>query len=118
MGDFFKPWRRKAGFVTLAMACMFLLAWGWGQGNATSIDVWYTTTTECFLTLDSRGFQLFNGEIAIDKATGMRQLNRIWDVEVSHWSIITPLTLLTAYLLLSKPRVAKPKSLSEITIPD
>jgi hypothetical protein len=118
MGNFFKPWRRKAGFVTLAMACMFLMVWGWGQGNATFIGVWYTTTTECNLSLDSRGFQLFNGEIAIDQATGIRQLNGIWDVEVSYWSIITPLTLLTAYLLLSKPRVAMAKSLSDITIPD
>jgi len=27
MGDFFKGWRRKAGCVTLVMACTFAAAW-------------------------------------------------------------------------------------------
>jgi len=33
--------------------------------------------------------------------------------EVPYWSIVIPLILLSAYLLLSKPRVAKPKKMSE-----
>lgn len=27
MSEFFKPWRRKAGCLTLVMACMFLVGW-------------------------------------------------------------------------------------------
>jgi hypothetical protein len=27
MGEFFTPWRRKAGCVTLVMACVFMAAW-------------------------------------------------------------------------------------------
>ena len=27
MRDFFKPWRRKAGVVTLGMACVFMAGW-------------------------------------------------------------------------------------------
>jgi len=34
---------------------------------------------------------------------------------VPYWSIVIPLTLISAYLLLSKPRVAKPKAVTEPT---
>ena len=27
MGDFFKPWRRKIGMLTLVMACVFCVLW-------------------------------------------------------------------------------------------
>ena len=27
MGDYFKPWRRKIGCVTLVLACLFMAGW-------------------------------------------------------------------------------------------
>jgi hypothetical protein len=34
-------------------------------------------------------------------------------LSLPHWLIVLPLTLLSAYLLLSKPRVTKPKELAD-----
>jgi len=48
----------------------------------------------------------------------------IWDSQwyrvlmIPYWSIVAPLTLLSAYLLLSKPRIAKPKKEVESTTAD
>jgi len=40
---------------------------------------------------------------------------KVW--VIPYWSIVIPLTLISAYLLLSKPRVAKPKAITK-SIPE
>ena len=76
MGDFFKPWRRKIGVVTLVFAC--LVAGGWVRS---------LTVREVI------SIPLQDSE------------------EIFFWFLVVPLTLLSAYLLLVKPRVAKPKTI-------
>ena len=38
MGDFFKPWRRKIGVVTLLMACVFAAGWVKSFSTVDSFD--------------------------------------------------------------------------------
>ncbi len=136
MGDFFKPWRRKVGMVTLVMACCLMGAWmrgriysdriGFGsringhewesgpRGLSWSRDIdlvkddtcdnsWYVQTGQ-HLWSDSRlrGFIGFEAtdEVHDNKAGTYRKVEWI----IPHWFVVWTTTLLSAYLLLSKPR--------------
>ena len=67
---------------------------------------------DCFahFTEESRiqywGFQIVAGVDQVHKIPAQVRI-------IPHWSIALPLTLLSAYLLLVKPRVAKPKIVGE-----
>jgi len=107
MGDFFRPWRRKAGCVLLVMALPLMALWvrsdilfdqifvrgnlllsnsgcivwnwqGWG-GPDSHITHWYSDTASPF------------SEDWYIGADGVR---------LPYWSIIIPLTLLSAVLIL------------------
>ena len=140
MGEFFKPWRRKIGLLTLLMACVFMA--GWVRSEMKS---------------DSLGDRSFYGrEYHVDSAAGRMEFYRVtpfqiegsfywksknvtegmsnegdlwsgldvkwrWDFAgchfgafvwdrfhferfiVPYWSIVIPLTLLSAFLFLSTP---------------
>lgn len=119
MMGYFKLRRRKVGVITLVVACVFVA--GWVRSN---------------LADDRISFDAFERTISIVSASGgiaceSRKFSDIWDalqsrrgstwdrgVKVAsppinrpqiipYWSIVIPLTLLSAWLLLSKPR-AKP----------
>ena len=97
MGDFFKGWRRKAGVVTLAMAMLLTDAW-----------------IRSISTRDSVGFRLFGKwNVAASEEQSLQwgaevPSTILWNVwTVPYWSIVLPLTLLSAWLILAKPRNAK-----------
>ena len=144
MSEFFKPWRRKVGCVTLAMACVFMAGWVrsrtandyvliptnsagyfvgadshglcWIQSqNLDFPDFWYVVqgpgvsfefnaayqrpldhnaAATCSQWL---GFQIIQINSNI---LGPRSRELKW--VLPYWSIVLPLTLLSAYLLLSK----------------
>lgn len=50
MGEFFKGWRRKAGLVTLAMACLLFVAWM--RSLTTKDDCFAFSRTEWILSGD------------------------------------------------------------------
>jgi len=142
MGEFFRPWRRKIGVVTLAMACVF--AAGWVRSNSVedledvlrvSISKRQTTTfksrngTICWADFDKPEAIAGIGSAVISDHFGPSESTpaspewqrswfgisfgqqcdpydgtRIRFCNIPHWSIVTPLTLISAYLLLSKPR--------------
>ena len=89
MGDFFKPWRRKIGVVTLLMASMlnvlYLLQIAFGGGRRFIPDAEERLREEVIFRF------------------------------VRNAELITAclLTILSAYLLLSKPRIAKSKTIVE-----
>ena len=155
MMEFFRGWRRKAGLVTLVMACAFTSGWVRSLTVRDFIGRYTTPLTynaiaserqllafeyhfsnrlppgpDCPYTncstspLDSQllfkldlnwyvrccGFGF--GEDTLNTANGRRFL--IWIVP--YWSIVIPLTLISAFLLISKP-VMGPNSLKPRTSP-
>lgn len=141
MREFFRGWKRKAGVVTLLLACVF--AAGWVRGLATEdcrVVNWGTVTYNFVsdqhgirvLRAQTQGYSRPNETMLFSQPVDKRaeplepkHYPRRWgfggiqigrhDLEfvqtvacnVPHWVIVLPLTLFSAYLLLSKP---KPKS--------
>ena len=110
MPAYFIPLRRKIGVVTLLMACVFASGWIWriagcpnpitshlqvGFGlNGFSV-VAKKTVSVTTIAIDGSGQQVY------DKHLGLVD---VFETAIPYWSIIIPLTLLSAYLLLSKPQ--------------
>lgn len=148
MGEYFKPWRRKIGVVTLAMACVFMGAWIRSQlicdffgrfHNGTFLLefealngnlVWCSTSKPWFtgkpeplrwiVHVAPNDFKLFE-ENSIHWSTQFlgfaigEMEPPVWPVRelwwrnrpiwvIPYWHIVIPLTLLSAYLLLSKTK--------------
>ncbi len=137
MGKYFHGWRRKIGLVTLLLACVFVAGWVrsifvhdvllfwdgtqalglWGSQSGSLVwdtndnpDVQRWTTPRWQNWIASEGVHPFdNPEIKWQwrfcgfgfASDGMT--SRI----VPYWAIVIPLTLLAAWLLLSKPRPLK-----------
>jgi len=133
MGEFFKGWRRKAGCVTLVMACVFMAIWLRtfaatdtiivGQVGISSVDgVLAVVTNDEIPTprwesadairLDSDRVR-FHWQLRLfGFRRGVDGDDQAWTIP--YWSIVIPLTLLSAYLLLTKPR----QSTASVTQPD
>ena len=104
MSDFFGGWRRKMGIVTLALALASIGLWGLGQTRKSPVDVRIPVgedveygvrlTPVLIHILKYQSFQYHS-----QRATGALTIEK-----VPYWSIVTPLTLLSAYLLLTRPR--------------
>jgi len=112
MSDFFFGWRRQVGLVSLMMA--FVLAGGW-------IRSWHQ-----HLFFSCVGGQLCLRRGAIDFIEGdsiPSKGDQIVDEDgilhspirwsVPCWSIVWPVTLLSAFLLFTKPRKWTPKKNTE-----
>ena len=102
MFNYFRGWRRKAGLVTLLMACVFAAGWvrslteidrlglfggwvcSWG-GSMRLVEVSFITT------------QIGGASVRAAQLTPF--------FSIPYWMIVLPLTLLSAWLLLSKPRI-------------
>lgn len=140
MREFFKPWRRKIGLVTLVLTCMFAAAWirslcvneaiMYRSDKNTLHDIrsfgggliWMTTHEGESKIIASNQYQTFKES----RFRNPFESNRIWShnilgfefgelrpsvrgmsvgVWVIRYSTFTiPLTLLSAWLLLSKPK--------------
>ena len=138
MREFFHGWRRKTGIVTLVLACVFMAGWvrshfvcdhphvfmgkifieavtihdhvflqqhSFGQGGfffgwKTPHD--FETLSEAYGVAFEWAFILCG--FGFSTADNGREILLL----IPYWSIVILLTLLSAYLLLSKPRVAKP----------
>lgn len=133
MRDFFQPWRRKVGCVTLVMALLFACSWIRSfvrhEGVAFSISgrkhMVHTRSGEILWVshnpLGNPGPYAWSDAIEpnIDLDFGTldaayRPLHR----QIPHFVITVPLLVVAAYLLLSKPRPAKKPAPTEPTEPD
>ena len=169
MGEFFKGWRRKAGCVTLMMACVLLFGWARSTGQCDEIFWTFNQSRHDVDSLDNcicinrqtpapdpsfmqsgwvsaklsevGGYRPEdrNNEGTFPRFDPMKRydnsmskirwrwdwigfhagvadnddravISRIETYMIPYWSIVVPLTLLSAYLLLSKPRPTKPKN--------
>ena len=136
MGEYFKPWRRKIGVLTLFTACLFMAAW---VRSFTSTDgfQWnlkafgfgvlstHNSVALMFRILDepfgwsspeslSGGFstidEQFRGSEWRWRFAGLRfgrfpkPASSVFVCVVAYSWVVIPLTLLSAWLLLNKPR--------------
>ena len=153
MGQFFRGWRRKAGVVTLLMACVFMTGWVRSFGFHDEVSF---NTTELTDSLSSHLGCLYWMRVRLHRSDNLPFLKRfhwqnarlqalqVWKEEdaglhwkwhflgigvrnlsrsngepyysffvITYWSIVLPLTLLSAILLLSKPRKSTPSKITE-----
>lgn len=137
--EFFKPWRRRIGVVTLVLACVLMA--GWVRSQSMADDIYFTAGDRRNHLRSAYGQFFWGGWPAEGRQSFHRSSDRIADLEAEdfnwgsswfretppncsiHWatpySYVTPfLTLLSAYLLLSKPRPATKPEPAPTTDPD
>lgn len=162
MREFFKPWRRRFGVVTLGLACVFASVWirSASQGDRISVrhapylDIFYLNdgllhwdqyidppidelplplvglydipsqwTTDPIDTwvsdsvwqsvsmdwkIDSGDFRIGKGRKLLAFDTKGRPIHsNVGSLVLHFWCVVLPLTMLSTWLLLSKPRPAK-----------
>jgi len=135
MDGFFKGLRRKLGVLTLMMACLFVAAWGRSHISSHLLRIPVGDRIEYRAELARYGISLSKhqkiveavkpqGEIDITKETDVNKVvefyvgrsrgyNILGRVVVPYWFAIIPLTLLSAGLLLTKPRQSTQKKIAE-----
>ena len=153
MREFFKPWRRKAGCVTLVMACVLMAAWIRGLffldftivggvpdakseftlGSSEEGIEWCRTTFLDSVSINHVSINWHSIAHSMNLRTprevrypGYRMIRRwrilgfivdegdsvdcrIRDWVIPYWSIVLPLTLLSAWLLFSKQPAIMPR---------
>jgi len=114
---YFNSWRRKAGVVTLVLACLFASAWfrSWRTMDSLTLPC----GTDQFLILMSGdhwiGYVVIHtsvlpvGWASNDRGNPFDWINSGEQISsmLPHAVFVIPLTLLSAWLLLSKPGKAK-----------
>ena len=107
MREFFGGWKRKVGVVTLVMACVCALGWIWSIKGAPKA----TIPTKFEIELVRSGIHVLlsqqtNSVAAMikygDRTEARYEVNDMIDLTIPYWSIVIPLTLFSAYLLLSR----------------
>lgn len=121
MGDYFKPLRRKIGVVTLVVACMFAATWVRGFVRCDLFNL----PNQLAIANDRKTLSLVKPR-RMPHGWGITNFSsqyRVWNgVElvpvfvVPYWSIVITLTLLSAWLLLSKPRATTQKKNRETPV--
>ena len=114
MREFFKGWRRKAGVILLVMACVVTAVW---IRSSIVVDFMHFEIGDRFYVVVSRrGVLAWDfGEYGIDDQRagfGWRTHeapldignNVVFSRSVMYWTPAIVLTLLSAYLILWKPR--------------
>ena len=124
MGELFKGWRRKAGLVMLALAMLLMVGW---MRSAVIQDllrishVDFESFNGCisWLRLDQGTFRHLVGwrSHPRDVAFSLREFDSsCW--RVPYWSLVLPLTLLSAWLILGKTKGGGRFQLTSPPVPD
>ena len=117
MGEFFHNWRRKMGVVTLLMACLVTTAWGRSRIANSRVSWPIGQNIDYANVLNRDGIWLGKYQrFGID----LGNLLYVIDYEpesilVPYWSIGIPLTVISVWLLLSKPGKSTQKKTAELT---
>jgi hypothetical protein len=97
MGEFFRGWRRKVGVVTLMVACMFMAMWVRGM------SIW--PAGEGFeLRMELREAGIDFGLVHVHHLDATSWNGSAMAFDIPYASIVIPLTLLSGYLLIIRPR--------------
>jgi hypothetical protein len=129
MGEFFRGWRMKLGSVTLVMACIVASFWirSMRIGERFSLPIGDNTDASLLsyngrivASLDSHPFGRrqfgFKSGYQFQAGPELWPIYHTFYFSCSDWGIAIPLTLLSAYLLLSKPRGPIAKKPAEPTL--
>lgn len=117
MHTFFHGWRRKAGIISLVVACVMTGLW---NRSLFVEDLVAFPRRQAFDSLngnlywDSGAIFTFNPGWCAWRTHDLRNPRQLevslahWEqshsMRIPYWSMVSPLTLLSAYLLLWKPR--------------
>ncbi|WP_157605455.1 hypothetical protein [Schlesneria paludicola] len=138
MRDFFRGWKRKIGVVTLLMACILSSFWIRSQAvedalispitnvriesttGRLRIGIFHSVPGSWFSWPDWRSrsvaaplnYPWSNWQLGLVHGTNIRSKSDPRDLLIiaPYWLLVVPLTALSAYLLISKPRVRTPVS--------
>lgn len=110
MSGYFKPLRRKIGVLTLVLACVFAIGWIDSLTQFRSLYfvdwkrsvIWQALSRDAKLAVEGKRFDHTNSPTFLYNNGPVETHVDLGGVPYS--SIVIPLTLLSAYLLLSKPR--------------
>jgi hypothetical protein len=109
MGDYFKPWRRKIGVLTLGLACVLMAARVRSVARPIIIPagnyIEYVVRTDSSRIRITKEKQIWSGGRIIPNEV-------LGESSIPHDAVAIPLTLFSAWLLLSKPRA---KSVAKIS---
>ena len=122
MGEFFKGWRRKAGLVMLVLAMFVTFGWMRSYIIGDAIFLRQHRTERVLSSLfghvywykrelsEPIGLSIFwhTAETAYLRELNLNKDQVLPSNAVPYWSLILPLTLLSAWLILAKPRKVKP----------
>ena len=115
MGEFFRGWRRKAGLVSLATACLLMATW-FRNHVVTPQTAFLGTYPE---SIEFLGFEIIsdNGSLELFDTNGFEEIHfqlpsgqtimteqNLPLLEVPYLWLVLPLSLLSAWLILAKPR--------------
>ncbi len=123
MPQFFHGWRRKIGVMSLVMACAWSFVWYTGLYSPFGFQIPKTIRAGDAPPGIYYRINVAKNEVAINRYRfvpmgSMTSVKNAGNLTIPHWSIALPLALLSAYLLITKPRVAKPKTIVENSVPD
>ncbi|MDB5342592.1 MAG: hypothetical protein JWP89_969 [Schlesneria sp.] len=115
MKQFFYGWRRKAGVATLVMALSMAALWMRSLGGFDSVEIRWCGLEYTLLSgeggisghrswdpfpIDAFPIQLYSHRN--DPVIPLLDVSYYPDFEIPHWSLVLPLTMLSAYLILWK----------------
>lgn len=118
MGEYFRRWKRKAGCVTLVVACVFMAGWVRSIGYIDSLGIRYQQQLPGLIVgfRSSRGrFGMINtgvndpcphgwSSIPITAVSPRVERRMQFWFDFPYWLTVIPLMLLSTWLLFSKPR--------------
>jgi hypothetical protein len=135
MGEVFKPWRRKFGALMLMAAVFVTFIWERSHVTVDSAVFSICGRTHHLFCLDGQIYWWSLDGVGNELSISSKKMNvkaRAADLPlvrmqferlhlkewiVPCWSFFLPLTLLSAYLMLSRPLAAKPKPAGEPILP-
>ena len=105
MREFFRGWRRKVGVVTLVLACVFTGFWVLSLISSNKLVIEFSRTNDFAKSIELRSE---GGMMQYVESTELYFGDHDNEVLFAHtyWSIVIPLTLVSLWLLLTKPRKA------------
>ena len=114
MGEFFKGWRRKVGCSLLLLLLPLMTLW---IRSNTFYDMIMFKGIQVFsncgcMAWDWQGWDTPDADVTAWVSGDASPFDEDWyfatdGVRFPYWIIVTPLTLLSAYLILGKPQRAK-----------
>ena len=101
MRDFFRGWRRKVGVVTLVLACVFTGFWVLSLISSNKLVIESSRTNDFAKSIELRSE---GGMMQYVESTELYFGDHDNEIlfEYAYWSIVIPLALLAAFLLLTK----------------